>query len=118
MQAYNFWDGLRYHENSSLLVKDKQQESLETLNSVLKLDGEDCGIYEHQSEESFFEVRIKDSSKPILVYPAMYSEANIPRSDNVIIIPDRLLKVALPKAWQLVKNKMLLFKLLRYPILL
>ena len=64
------------------------------------------GIYEHQSEESYFEVRIKNSSKPIIVYPAMYSEDNIDRSDNVIIIPDRLLKVALPKAWQLVKSKM------------
>lgn len=98
---------VRYHEKCSLIAKDKQQESLKTLNSILKLEyGEDCGIYENKSDESFFKVRIKNRSKPIIIYPAMYSEDNIDRNDNVIIIPDRLLKVALPKAWQIVKSKM------------
>jgi len=98
---------VRYREKRNSLSKGQQRDSLRTLDSILKLEyGVSGGIHEQAADDCCYSVAIKGKSKGILVYPAMCSEESVVRNLNTIIIPDRLLKVALPRAWQIIKMNM------------
>ncbi len=96
---------VRYHKKNDELTKEEQWKYLEDLDNVLRLEHDgNGGIFENKTNESFFRVKINGKSKPIVVYPAMWSEKSIDKKAGTIMIPDRLLKVALPIAWQIVKR--------------
>lgn len=99
---------VRYRDMEPALSKKEQAKRLKALNAVLQLEyGNDSGVFEASGSGCYYKIVIQGQSKGVIVYPAMWTEDRVVgnRMEN-IIIPDRLLKVGLPKAWQFVKSKM------------
>lgn len=99
---------VRYREMAAALSQKEQAKSLKTLNSILQLEyGNDNGIFETSRSDCYYKIVIQGKSRGVIVYPAMWTKERLIGSNmGNIAIPDRLLKLGLPKAWQFVKSEM------------
>lgn len=98
---------LNYIRNGKLetvLTKDEQEDNLKIIDTIVKLqNGDDCGINVNELG-SYFSISIHDKVRRIKVYPAMCSVISIKNEENAILLPDRLCKVAVSNAWEIIRN--------------
>lgn len=88
----------------NVLPRSIQKDYLSVIDTIIKLKyGDASGIIEKNGDYNFGVV-INGKTRPIIIYPAMCSQNEIDNLDNCILIPDRLIKVALPSAWKIVQN--------------
>lgn len=92
---------LKWCESSKLppaLSYDRQEELLEPLNAMgaeYKIVGDGIRHY----------VKMQGRTSRVVVYPAMWSESNILLPEGGIALADKLLKYALPKADEMIREK-------------
>lgn len=94
---------LKWCESSELppeLSYDRQEELLDPLNAMgaeYKIVGDGIQHY----------VVAQDKVSRVIVYPAMWSKDNILFTDRAIVLADRLLEYALPKADEMIREKIM-----------
>lgn len=97
---------VRNGEIEGNLPKSRQKDFLSGISTVIKLNyGDGSGIIESK-ENPHLMVSINGKIKPITVYPAINALQNTKHKnpDNTILIPDRLLEVAISNAWKIIQD--------------
>jgi len=80
----------------------EQKQKLDIIDKIIKLQsGNDDGVIEENGQ---LFVKIESNCMPVKVYSSMCAPSSIKNDKGAILLPDRLLGVAVPIAWRIIKE--------------
>ena len=90
----------RYGKLTEPLTVDQQMDELSALSEWIQLDGK----YKISYNNNSISICKGEIVKSLFVFPAMWNSQQCDQSENTILIPDILLKKALPESLNIIEN--------------